>query len=199
MRSSKVEEKQKRGSKLPHSKIEALFFATLLLLVSCLFSPANCAADTTKREMEVTAYCACGKCNSYARGSWKFLKLDRWNRYFVAGPDKGRKYTGKTAGGNSLKPTRPGLLSGDSLLHPLRIPKRVILFPFHGFKRDGTIAADREYYPFGTRMYVPGWGWGVVDDVGGDIKGPNRIDIFIPGHDNTKEFGRQHLTVTIKQ
>jgi 3D (Asp-Asp-Asp) domain-containing protein len=36
--------------------------------------------------------------------------------------------------------------------------------------RDGTIAADTDSYPFGTRMFVPDWGWGVVEDRGGAIQ-----------------------------
>ena len=164
------------------------------LVAASLPSTADAAV---KRTMEVTAYCACGRCNSYSRGSWYLLKLDFWNRTFNAGPDKGTKYTGKTAGGHNLKSVHPGLLSTDSLTHPLRIPGRVLLFPFIGMQRAGTIAADTRYYPFGTRMYVPGWGWGVVDDVGGDIQGPNRLDVFVPGHANCNKWGRQHVPVTI--
>ncbi len=36
---------------------------------------------------------------------------------------------------------------------------------------SGSIAADRKYYPLGTRMYVDGYGMGSVQDVGGAIKG----------------------------
>lgn len=36
--------------------------------------------------------------------------------------------------------------------------------------KDGTIAADTHHYPFGTRFFVPGWGWGSVQDRGGAIK-----------------------------
>lgn len=36
--------------------------------------------------------------------------------------------------------------------------------------RDGTIAADTSHFPFGTRIFVPGWGWGAVQDRGGAIK-----------------------------
>jgi 3D (Asp-Asp-Asp) domain-containing protein len=63
--------------------------------------------------------------------------------------------------------------------------------------RKGTIAADTRYYPFGTAMYVPGYGRGRVHDTGGDIKGPNRIDLFFPRHSQALQWGRRRLTVVI--
>src|SRR6478735_6937776 len=89
--------------------------AALLCAVVMLCSSLACA---TVRSMEVTAYCKCGKCNGYTRGSWKFLKIDQWNRYVNEGPDNGEKYTGKTASGGKLVMPKPGLLSGDTLRRP---------------------------------------------------------------------------------
>lgn len=150
------------------------------------------------RIMEVTAYCPCGKCNSYSRGSWKYLKLDVWNRHVNAGSDKGRRYTGKTANGGKLRQTNPGLLSTDSVKRPYMIPFRAAC-PWLTFARDGTIAADTDYYPFGTKMYVPGYGRGIVEDRGGDIKGPERIDIYFDRHSKTLKWGRQRVKVEIER
>ncbi len=61
----------------------------------------------------------------------------------------------------------------------------------------GTIAADTDHYPFGTRMYVPGYGWGAVRDRGGAIKTPHRIDIFFPSRELALQWGRRHLDVTV--
>lgn len=61
----------------------------------------------------------------------------------------------------------------------------------------GTIAADTDYYPFGTRMFVPGYGWGTIHDRGGAIRSPHRIDVFFPTRDEALEWGRQHLDVTV--
>jgi len=61
--------------------------------------------------------------------------------------------------------------------------------------RHGTIAADPRY-PFGTRMYVPGYGWGVVHDRGRAIKG-DHIDVFFSDHDDALEWGKKYLNVTI--
>nr|MBS9408334.1 hypothetical protein [Streptococcus oralis] len=45
-------------------------------------------------------------------------------------------------------------------------------------KRDlySTIAADLRVFPIGTILFVPGYGYGVVADKGGAIKG-NRLDL----------------------
>jgi len=62
--------------------------------------------------------------------------------------------------------------------------------------KKGVIAADISRYPYGTRMYVPGYGWGVVHDRGREIKG-NRIDVFLDSHEDALKWGRQELTVTV--
>ncbi|MBX7245378.1 MAG: 3D domain-containing protein, partial [Candidatus Sumerlaeaceae bacterium] len=142
------------------------------LLVLCLAVFSMCIASHSRAEertMTVTAYDASGKDNGYSRGSWKFLKLDFWNRYVNYGNQKGQRYTGKTASGGRLVEANPGLLSGDSVTPPYMIPLR-LLIPWKAPSRMGTIAADTSYYPFGTRMYIPGYGWGVVGDRGGAIK-----------------------------
>ena len=44
----------------------------------------------------------------------------------------------------------------------------------------GTIAADTRYYPFGTIMFIPDYGWGRVEDIGGAIKGMHIDLYFLP-------------------
>lgn len=173
------------------------FAVVVCISLAAVLAPRNCAAET--RKMEVTAYCRCGMCNSYTYGSWKFLKLDIWNRYVCAGPDKGMRYTGHTSSGTRLHEVQPGLFSVDSARRPWMIPVRIAAFPWMLLPRAGTVAADTKYYPYGTRMYVPGYGWGVVEDTGGDIKGPNRLDVYYWSHKRTLEFGRRHVNVTIKR
>jgi 3D (Asp-Asp-Asp) domain-containing protein len=60
----------------------------------------------------------------------------------------------------------------------------------------GTIAADTRYYPFGTIMYVPGYGWGRVEDIGGAIKG-DHIDLYFPTHNEALQWGRQWHKVKV--
>lgn len=62
--------------------------------------------------------------------------------------------------------------------------------------KAGTIAADTRRYPFGTIMYVPGYGWGEVHDKGSGIKG-NRLDLFFSSHQKALEWGRRTLKVKV--
>lgn len=54
--------------------------------------------------------------------------------------------------------------------------------------QPGTIAADTDRYPFGTIMYVPGYGYGRVEDCGGAIKGQH-IDVFFKKHRQAEHWG----------
>ena len=62
--------------------------------------------------------------------------------------------------------------------------------------KKGTIAADTSRYPFGTIMYVPGYGWGEVHDRGTAIQG-NRIDLFFSSHKKALEWGRRTVKVKV--
>jgi 3D (Asp-Asp-Asp) domain-containing protein len=61
----------------------------------------------------------------------------------------------------------------------------------------GTIAADCRYYPFGTVLYVPGYGYGTVEDTGSAIQGPARIDLFYGSHQQALEWGRRRVPVKV--
>lgn len=175
-------------------------FRTISLLTLIVVAPAvvaGCATPrTTKRPMEITAYCACSTCTDWHRGRWHYLKLDFWNRYVSKGPDKGRPYTGRTARGTKPREPHPGLFSGDTLTHPWKLPGRA-LFPWRWRARPGTVAADTRYYPFGTRLYIPGYGYGIVEDRGGAIKGPKRLDLYYRSHRAARRWGRQHIDVDV--
>lgn len=54
----------------------------------------------------------------------------------------------------------------------------------------GTIAADTSIYPMGTVMYIPGYGYGRVEDRGGAIKGQH-IDLFFKSHKKALQWGKQ--------
>jgi hypothetical protein len=168
-------------------------FHITLLLVGLLGS--GCA-HVENRTMTVTAYCGCGECNGYYRGSWMFLKLNFWNRYLADGPNAGEPYDGRTASGERLRDYHPGLISTDSLTHPWMMPFRIAL-PWLWFPQDGTLAADTDFYPFGTRMFVPEYGWGQVQDRGRKIKGPDRLDVFMRWHRQTERWGRRETRVRI--
>lgn len=176
----------------------------LILLLGVILFFSGCAkrqisgGEAKGRTMEVTGYCGCSQCCGWERGSWLFLKLDFWNRYVGYGNHAGRPYSGLTAGGTTPTEPQPGFFSLDSLQRPWMIPTRLILFPWYFLPERGTIAADTKYYPFGTRMYIPGYGWGVVEDRGGAIKGPDRIDLYFDSHQDALQWGRRKIAVEIE-
>jgi len=149
-----------------------------------------------KKDMVATAYCECCECCGWERGNPKYWRLDFWNRYVSEGSRVGARYTGRSASGARLRQYDPGIFFFANLVYPWRIPLR-LLFPWRLFPRDGAIAADTAYYSFGTRMYVPGYGWGIVEDRGGAIRGPDRIDVFFRSHKDTLRWGRRQVTVSI--
>ena len=169
-----------------------------LVLLALLFSLTSCSKPPVTKILEATAYCGCSSCCSWERGRYLFLKLDFWNRYVSKGSRAGAPYDGKTANGSYPNEPEEGLFSFDSITRPWMIPVRTLFFPWYLLPEDGTIAADTRYYPFGTRMYVPGYGWGVVEDRGGAIKGPTRIDLYYSSHEDALEWGRRKVRVTIE-
>ncbi|MEE8215741.1 MAG: 3D domain-containing protein [Acidiferrobacterales bacterium] len=65
--------------------------------------------------------------------------------------------------------------------------------------RKGTIAADVRYYPYGTKMIIPGYGEGVVEDTGSAIKGPNRLDVYFRTRKKALKWGRQKINVKVRR
>lgn len=63
------------------------------------------------------------------------------------------------------------------------------------FADTGTIAVDPKVIPLGSKIYVPGYGWGKALDTGGAIKG-NKIDIWFPTEKQCYSWGVR--TVKIK-
>ncbi|ENQ3108122.1 3D domain-containing protein [Bacillus cereus] len=66
-------------------------------------------------------------------------------------------------------------------------------------KRDiySTIAADLRVFPIGTILFIPGYGYGVVADKGGAIKG-NRLDLYYETvRDVYDQWGKKKLNVYV--
>lgn len=171
----------------------------LVILLGAVVLITGCASTRQVRTMNTTAYCGCGECCRWERGSWSYLKLDFWNKYISAGKNEGKPYSGRTASGTKPHMPQPGLFSMDSLFHPWMIPIRTVFFPWLLLPRSGTIAADTKYYSFGTEMYIPGYGWGVVEDRGSAIKGPDRIDLYHDTHTQALIWGRKKCRVEIEK
>ena len=62
--------------------------------------------------------------------------------------------------------------------------------------RPGTIAADTSLYPYGTIMYIPGYGYARVEDTGGAIK-EQHIDLYRPNHWFARRWGVQMKKVRV--
>jgi len=75
-------------------------------------------------------------------------------------------------------------------------PKKVGITASGTKARRGTVAADTSRYPFGTVMYVDGYGYGRVEDRGSGIKG-DHVDLFFRTHRRAVEWGRQRVKVKI--
>ena len=62
--------------------------------------------------------------------------------------------------------------------------------------RVGVIAVDPNVIPYGSKIYVPGYGWGTALDTGGAIKG-NVIDIWMPTYGQCIQWGVRDLTIKV--
>lgn len=62
--------------------------------------------------------------------------------------------------------------------------------------RRGLVAVDPNVIPLGTRLYIPGYGFAIADDIGGAIRG-NRIDLAFESRSEAFQFGVRRITVYI--
>ena len=65
------------------------------------------------------------------------------------------------------------------------------IVPYHGI-----IAVDPDVIPYGTKVYIPGYGFAMAGDCGGAIVG-NRIDLFMTSYSDAIEWGRQYVNMYI--
>lgn len=64
------------------------------------------------------------------------------------------------------------------------------------YLRRGLVAVDPAVIPLGTKLYIPGYGNAIADDIGGAIKG-NRIDLAMDTLDEAFQFGVRSVDVVI--
>ena len=60
----------------------------------------------------------------------------------------------------------------------------------------GTIAVDPSVIPLGTKLYIPGYGYGVAEDTGGAVQG-HIIDLFFETRSEAIQWGRRTVTIKI--
>jgi 3D (Asp-Asp-Asp) domain-containing protein len=58
----------------------------------------------------------------------------------------------------------------------------------------GIVAVDPRVIPLGTRLYIPGYGFAIAGDTGGDIVG-RRIDLGFDSQRDAMLFGRRAIEV----
>ncbi|ARI76701.1 3D domain-containing protein [Halobacillus mangrovi] len=78
-------------------------------------------------------------------------------------------------------------------------PEYGITYSGVNVKRDlySTIAADLSVFPIGTVLFIPDYGYGVVADKGGAIKG-NKLDLYFPTvQDVYDQWGKRTLEVFV--
>lgn len=64
------------------------------------------------------------------------------------------------------------------------------------YLRKGLVAVDPDVIPLGTKLYVPGYGEAIADDIGGAIIG-NRIDLAMDTLDEAFAWGKRDVTVYV--
>ncbi|MDD3571109.1 MAG: 3D domain-containing protein [Lachnospiraceae bacterium] len=62
--------------------------------------------------------------------------------------------------------------------------------------KRGSIAVDPSVIPYGTQLYIPGYGYGIAEDCGGAIKG-NKIDLCYETKNEAFSWGRRNVTIYI--
>lgn len=62
--------------------------------------------------------------------------------------------------------------------------------------RQGVIAVDPSIIPLGTKVYIPGYGLAIAEDIGGAIK-DNRIDVCFESRSTALEWGVKDMMVYV--
>lgn len=64
------------------------------------------------------------------------------------------------------------------------------------YPKRGTIAVDPDVIPLGTKLYIPGYGYGTAEDTGGAVNG-KIIDLFFETQAEAINWGRRVVTIKI--
>lgn len=65
--------------------------------------------------------------------------------------------------------------------------------------QQGTVAVNPKVIPYGTRLYIPGYGIGIAEDTGAAIRTrKDLIDIYMDTHKQAAAWGRQQLRVLVR-
>lgn len=64
------------------------------------------------------------------------------------------------------------------------------------YTEPGIVAVDPRVIPLGSKLYIPGYGWGVAADTGGAILG-NKIDVWFPSTSQCYQWGVRNVTIQV--
>lgn len=96
---------------------------------------------------------------------------------------------------------------GDKVLYTSAISVRATAYSNDGITSTGSktvrdadgyssIAVDPNVIPYGTRIYIPGYGFGIAQDCGSAIKG-NRIDVYLNSEYEAMNWGVRLIDIYI--
>ncbi|MDI6840464.1 MAG: 3D domain-containing protein [bacterium] len=62
--------------------------------------------------------------------------------------------------------------------------------------RPGVIAVNPQVIPYGTRIFIQGYGWGIAEDTGGAMRSrTDLIDLYFHTHEEARAWGRRTVLV----
>lgn len=64
------------------------------------------------------------------------------------------------------------------------------------YTEPGIVAVDPRVIPLGSKLYIPGYGWGIAADTGGAIIG-NKIDVWFPTTAQCFQWGVRPVTIQV--
>jgi peptidoglycan DL-endopeptidase CwlO len=97
------------------------------------------------------------------------------------------------ASANRPAPVSPGVHSLTVAATAYALPGRTATGRTAGW---GSVAVDPSVIPLGSRLRIPGYGFGVASDVGSAIQGA-RIDVWFPTESQALEWGNRVVTIAI--
>ncbi len=62
--------------------------------------------------------------------------------------------------------------------------------------QKGVVAVDTRVIPFGTKLYIEGYGYAIAGDTGSAIKG-NKIDVFFDSYSDAMQYGVRNVNVYV--
>lgn len=66
--------------------------------------------------------------------------------------------------------------------------------------KHGTIAVNPKVIPYGTKIYVEGYGWGVAEDTGGAIRArEDLIDLYFDTYEEAINWGRRNVKIYVEK